>query len=452
LGYESFFKKHPDVTVTQEFAHGRANPHTKGHNMKLLYTLLIGLALLATVGSTINEADGVANIAENAIAHRHSGSVGAPADASIGVSVSIEFDFFYDRLSPHGEWVEVGDHGWCWSPYEMEADWHPYSDGHWIYADDCGWYWHSDYEWSWAGHHYGRWVRVESNWRWVPGYEWSGAWVAWRHGGGYVGWAPLSPQAHWEIGVGIRTTSYSHERDIAVTSWGFVAEASFTSTTVHTAMVKRSSNHEMIGKTKVQGSVSISGGIIVNTAITHESAASFTGKKVSRHKLHDSETLGASAAGNDKDEIRVFRPKVSKGNAKPHREDDKAHKAESARKTLNEKHDAEEKELPARQKKSGKDEKARESELEDMKKRHKKEEQESDERHGKSGKDSDRKPDREPDNESGKKPDNDDEKESGKKPEKEDDKGSGKKPEKEDDKGSGKKPEKDPGKKGGKKE
>jgi hypothetical protein len=129
------------------------------------------------------------------------------------VSVEINFGFFYDRLAPHGHWDNHAEYGWCWSPNDMESDWRPYTRGHWTYADNCGWYWHSDYEWSWAGHHYGRWVTVESSWRWVPGYEWSGAWVAWRHGGGHVGWAPLPYNAHWDVGVGIRTAGFSYETD-----------------------------------------------------------------------------------------------------------------------------------------------------------------------------------------------------------------------------------------------
>jgi hypothetical protein len=30
-------------------------------------------------------------------------------------------------------------------------------------------------------------------WVWIPGIEWAPAWVSWRVGGGYIGWAPLAP-------------------------------------------------------------------------------------------------------------------------------------------------------------------------------------------------------------------------------------------------------------------
>src|SRR5207248_3283991 len=36
-------------------------------------------------------------------------------------------------------------------------------------------------------------------WCWVPGYEWGPAWVSWRTGGNYVGWAPPPPEGGGEI-------------------------------------------------------------------------------------------------------------------------------------------------------------------------------------------------------------------------------------------------------------
>ena len=69
---------------------------------------------------------------------------------------------------------------------------------------DAGWTWSSDEEWGWATDHYGRWMpsRVYG-WLWVPGYEWAPAWVSWRTGDEYVGWAPLPPEATWQPESGI---------------------------------------------------------------------------------------------------------------------------------------------------------------------------------------------------------------------------------------------------------
>jgi hypothetical protein len=106
----------------------------------------------------------------------------------------VSIDFFYNNLND-GNWVEVGDYGYCWQPNVAvsNSEWRPYSDGYWAYTD-VGWTWVSNEDFGWATYHYGRWVRLEDQgWVWVPGYEWGPAWVSWRTGGDYVGWAPLPP-------------------------------------------------------------------------------------------------------------------------------------------------------------------------------------------------------------------------------------------------------------------
>ena len=106
----------------------------------------------------------------------------------------LSYQTFYDELSPHGNWVEYPGHGYVWQP-RMGPDFRPYSTGgHWVWSDRYEWVWVSDYDWGWAPFHYGRWFHDPYyGWLWVPGYEWSGAWVSWRHGGDYYGWAPLRP-------------------------------------------------------------------------------------------------------------------------------------------------------------------------------------------------------------------------------------------------------------------
>jgi len=45
-----------------------------------------------------------------------------------------------------------------------------------------------------ATYHYGRWVYDSYyGWLWTPGTQWAPAWVSWREGGDYIGWAPLPP-------------------------------------------------------------------------------------------------------------------------------------------------------------------------------------------------------------------------------------------------------------------
>jgi len=115
----------------------------------------------------------------------------AEADSEVSV------DFFYNNLSG-GNWIEVGDYGYGWQPdvAVSDSDWRPYSDGYWAYTD-VGWTWVSYEDFGWATYHYGRWARLtDYGWIWFPGsdLDWGPAWVSWRTGGDYVGWAPLPPR------------------------------------------------------------------------------------------------------------------------------------------------------------------------------------------------------------------------------------------------------------------
>ncbi|MGO9831049.1 MAG: DUF6600 domain-containing protein [Myxococcaceae bacterium] len=109
---------------------------------------------------------------------------------------------FEDALSPYGDWVDVdGTRAWRPAANVVGDDFQPYAtNGQWV-ASDYGWYFQSDYGWGWAPFHYGRWA-MDANygWVWVPGTVWAPAWVDWRLGGGYIGWAPLPPIG-WSVVV-----------------------------------------------------------------------------------------------------------------------------------------------------------------------------------------------------------------------------------------------------------
>lgn len=110
---------------------------------------------------------------------------------------------FYEPLASYGRWVVVGSYGRCWIPARVEVGWRPYSNGYWQ-RTDASWYWVSEEPWGWATYHYGRWdFHTEFGWIWVPHTQWAPAWVCWREGGGYVGWAPLRPSARIGVSVGV---------------------------------------------------------------------------------------------------------------------------------------------------------------------------------------------------------------------------------------------------------
>jgi len=153
-----------------------------------------GILAVATTGCTVYDASSRSSGA-------YSESSG-PADAAYA-EIRVESDF-YEPLSPYGRWEEVGSYGRCWIPGGVSADWSPYSEGYWQ-STDAGWYWVSDEPWGWATYHYGRWdSSPQFGWYWVPQRQWAPAWVSWREGGGYVGWAPLGPSGQGVVAVNRR--------------------------------------------------------------------------------------------------------------------------------------------------------------------------------------------------------------------------------------------------------
>ncbi|MGB8166042.1 MAG: DUF6600 domain-containing protein, partial [Chthoniobacteraceae bacterium] len=163
-------------------------------------------------------------------------------------ALEVSFDFFYDSLSPYGEWIEVGDYGYCWRPAGVDEDWTPYSDGYWTYTD-AGWTWVSYEEYGGIVYHYGRWTKIEDEgWCWIPDYEWGPAWVSWRRSDDYVGWAPLPAEARWRRDRGISVwadTSY----DIGPASYSFCRYHDFGAPVLRGVIIPRRENLVIINNT-----------------------------------------------------------------------------------------------------------------------------------------------------------------------------------------------------------
>ncbi|WP_229207877.1 DUF6600 domain-containing protein [Dyadobacter beijingensis] len=115
----------------------------------------------------------------------------------------ITFETFYDELAPYGRWVRNPHYGSVWIP-DVPRGFQPYSTAGYWEQTEYGNTWVSEYDWGWAPFHYGRWSFDDYyGWFWVPDYEWGPAWVNWRSGGGYYGWAPLGPGININVSVNI---------------------------------------------------------------------------------------------------------------------------------------------------------------------------------------------------------------------------------------------------------
>jgi hypothetical protein len=119
-----------------------------------------------------------------------------------------------EDLDRYGNWVP-SQYGQVWAPQGQSADWSPYSNGQWTYADYYGWTWIGYEPWGWAPYHYGRWFwNTGIGWCWWPGarggfgFRWSPAQVSFFGFGGGLGWVSLAPyevfRPWWGRGGGYR--------------------------------------------------------------------------------------------------------------------------------------------------------------------------------------------------------------------------------------------------------
>jgi hypothetical protein len=165
----------------------------------------------------------------------------APTEA-VAQERDADYSQFYDQLEEHGRWMDHPRWGYVWLPNADDGNWRPYTIGNWVNTEEHGWYWNSDEPWGWATYHYGRWVREEEEgWVWIPGREWAPAWVAWREGDEYIGWAPLPPEAEWEPGSGsLSFASSYYDSPRYEPYWIFVRPMHMVGSGLHRHIIPRS--------------------------------------------------------------------------------------------------------------------------------------------------------------------------------------------------------------------
>jgi len=185
-------------------------------------------------------------------------------ETSTGGQPTGSYSIFYTKLEPYGDWVETSDYGYVYRPREAgDARWRPYTNGRWVYTD-AGWTWISNESFGWATYHYGRWTRIRGiGWVWVPGNEWAPAWVSWRKGGEYVGWAPLPPEARFDRRRGIQNWSDSYY-DVGPNQYVFVPVQQFGEERIERAIVPEQRALTIVNETTNVTNITYNNTVVVN--------------------------------------------------------------------------------------------------------------------------------------------------------------------------------------------
>ena len=207
-------------------------------------------------------------------------------------SPTASYSTFYTGLEPHGVWRETSTYGYVFQPREAERSrtWRPYTNGRWVYTD-AGWTWVSEEPFGWATYHYGRWTRLRNvGWVWIPGEEWAPAWVSWRKGNDYVGWAPLPPEARFDRGSGIHNWADNYY-DIGPEQYCFVPTNQFGARRVETAVVPPDRNVTIVNETTNVTNITYNNTIIVNQGPSYDELRARTQQPIERLRLERQSTV-----------------------------------------------------------------------------------------------------------------------------------------------------------------
>ena len=215
-------------------------------------------------------------------------------------AADVSIDLFYNNLSG-GNWIEAADYGYGWQPDVAVNDpnWRPYADGYWAYTDD-GWTWVSYEDFGWATYHYGRWARLaDYGWVWFPGddLDWGPAWVSWRTGGDYVGWAPLPPRGPGVVyggqPIGARVDI---EFDIGPEYYNFIDARFIGEPVLRDRIYAPSQNVNYINNTVNVTNITVQNNVVYNYGPDYNALSARSSRPIQRLKIEREQNVDLSTA------------------------------------------------------------------------------------------------------------------------------------------------------------
>ena len=221
---------------------------------------------------------------------------------------------FYADLSRYGTWENIAPYGDCWVPLDVPAGWRPYTVGYWE-DTDYGWMWISQDPWGGIPYHYGRWAEDDAyGWVWVPDDDevWAPAWVAFRYGDGYVGWAPLPPDAGWQSGIGLSVSVAELDQRVSRDSWCFASTRDFGTTRISASVLPPSRNVTLLSVTQNVTRYEVVNSRPAERGLSVGILERDTGRRLPRYQLVDSKSPSDVRGGAIRGQtIAVYRPPVT---------------------------------------------------------------------------------------------------------------------------------------------
>src|SRR5213596_1249080 len=204
----------------------------------------------------------------------------------------VSIDFFYNNLSG-GNWIDVEGYGYGWQPDVAvnDSNWRPYADGYWAYTDD-GWTWISYEDFGWAN-------LADYGWTWFPGedLDWGPAWVSWRTGGDYVGWAPLPPRGPGVVyaggPIGARVDI---EFDIGPAYYNFIDARFIGEPVLRDRIFAPSQNVSYIDQTVNVSNITVQNNVVYNYGPDYNVLSARSSRPIQRLKLERQANVDLSAA------------------------------------------------------------------------------------------------------------------------------------------------------------
>ncbi|MGB9765470.1 MAG: DUF6600 domain-containing protein [Candidatus Saccharicenans sp.] len=224
----------------------------------------------------------------------------------------VTMSYIYGYLGQFGFWVEYQPYGYVWVPSSVPIYWRPYTNGRWIWTD-YGWTWYSYFEWGWLPFHYGRWSwNRDLGWFWVPDVVWAPAWVAWRIGDFYLGWAPLPPGVEFSFDFGLRWPV----RGLPDSYWIFIEARRFQENNLSYWILPPERNLTIINFTSLRDKFTIRNRrTIIDDAIRPEEIERIGRIPITRVKLKEVKQPTETGVGIDN--LRIYRPEIARDKTTP---------------------------------------------------------------------------------------------------------------------------------------